>query len=112
MSALMQPTGNEVSREGLDDVRRSGRSGSQQQVILLQLYWLAEDQGYTRHELAERTGLALSSVCGRCSELLDVQLLEVVGTRGTPSRQVLALSENGCAEVAAYVKSRGGRGDE
>ncbi len=111
MEALMQPTGREVSREGLDDVRRSGRAGRQQQTILRTLYWLAAGQGYTRHELVEQTGFQLSSVCGRCSELLDVEMLEVVGTRGTPSRQVLALTEKGAAEVAANMPAEGGQGD-
>lgn len=95
MTALMQPTGREVSREGLDDVRRSGRAGRQQMAILRHLYWLAEGQGRTRQDMAEALSLALSSVCGRCAELADLGLIAPIGTVGKPARQVLGITEKG-----------------
>jgi hypothetical protein len=104
MTALMQPTSNEVKREGLDDVRRSGRSAHQQQAILGAIRWHGPG---TRQQLAEATGLALTSVCGRCHELLAVGRLEVVGTQGKPARQVLDLTAKAVAELAAQEVTHG-----
>ncbi|MDN3525660.1 hypothetical protein QWY79_10330 [Halomonas sabkhae] len=83
----MQPTGREVSREGYDDVRRSGRQARQSQQVLDAI---RQGGPCTRQRIAELTGLALSSVCGRCRELLDTGQLTVVGTAGKPARQILA----------------------
>ncbi|MDT8895459.1 hypothetical protein RSO41_12410 [Halomonas sp. I1] len=82
----MQPTGREVSREGYDDVRRSGRQARQSQQVLEALRTGGPS---TRQDLQARTGLALSSICGRCRELLDAGRVTVVGTVGKPSRQLL-----------------------
>lgn len=87
MTALMQPTGREVSREGFDDVRRSGRQARQRQQVLDAI---RQGGPCTRQRIAELTGLALSSVCGRCRELLDAGQLTVIGTAGKPARQILA----------------------
>ncbi|WFM72934.1 hypothetical protein [Halomonas sp. CKK8] len=94
MTSLAQPTSNEIKREGLDDVRRSGRAVRQKLAILADL---RANGPSTRHEIYERTGIPLASVCGRCNALLDASRLEVVGTVGKPARQVLDLSP---AEVA------------
>ncbi|APC45914.1 hypothetical protein QHH_02 [Halomonas phage QHHSV-1] len=95
MTALAQPTSNEVKREGLDDVRRSGRSAHQQIRILRSLYWCAEGQGWTRQDLAEGLGIPLSSICGRCSELLDMRFIEPIDTVGKPARQILGITKRG-----------------
>lgn len=95
MTALAQPTSAEIKREGLDHARRSGRTARQQIAILRCLYWLAEGQGSTRQDMAEGLGLALSSVCGRCSELADLELIAPIGTVGKPSRQVLGITDKG-----------------
>lgn len=87
MSALMQPSGREVSREGYDDVRRSGRQARQRQQVLDAI---RQGGPCTRQRLSELTGLALSSICGRCRELLDAGQLTVIGTAGKPARQILA----------------------
>ena len=98
MGAVMQPTGQEVSREGYDDVRRSGRAGRQQQLVMRTLYIYGPS---TRQDLAERTGLALASICPRCHELMDAGHVEVVGTVGKPARQQLGLSDEMLAEMPA-----------
>ncbi|MCK2183534.1 hypothetical protein [Halomonas getboli] len=111
MAALMQPTGNEVSREGLDDVRRSGRSARQQVRIMAALYWCAKGEGWTRQELAELPGIPLSSVCPRCHELLALQLIDVIGTVGKPARQVLGITDKGVDWLLALASDEGGKGD-
>lgn len=99
MSAVMQPTGNEVSREALDEVRRSGRATSHYALVLTAIM---RHGPATRHQIAERTGLPLSSVCGRVHELLDADHLTVTGViqqREDPRpRQVLDLTAKGVAE--------------
>lgn len=91
MMAVMQPTSNEVSREGLDDVRRSGRASAQQQRVIESL---RQHGPSTRQDLADQTGLSLQTICPRCHELLDVGQIEVVGTVGKPAKQLLALTTN------------------
>ncbi len=108
-TALMQPTGTEVKREGLDDVRRSGRSAVQQDLILAYLYnhaTLNDGTGATRHEIAESLGLQLSSVCGRARELLDLDLIEPRGTVGKPARQCLVITAKGMAHLLALHAMR------
>lgn len=97
-AAVTQPTGNEVKSEAFSDHRRSGRlCASQQQV--LEAFTTGP---MTRNQAAERTGLPLSSICGRCRELLDADLLTVMGTtQDKPARQILQLTEKGTA--AAYA---------
>ncbi|MFM0256077.1 hypothetical protein [Paraburkholderia sediminicola] len=43
----------------------------------------------TRQEIADRTNLRLSSVCGRVRELLDDEALKVRGTQKCPATGVL-----------------------
>lgn len=95
MTALAQPTSNEVKREGWDDVRKSGRAAHQQLAILGRLYWICEGWGETRQQMADGLGIALSSVCGRCSELLALGYIEPIGTVGKPARQVLGITDKG-----------------
>jgi len=90
MPAVMQPTGNEVSREAYDDVTRSGRANAQQQRVIDALGVIGPS---TRQQLADHTGLRLQTICPRCRELLDADLIEVVDTVGKPASQVLGLSE-------------------
>jgi len=40
-----------------------------------------DDGGYTRQELAVRTGIAINAICGRVAELLDAGDLEEVGRK-------------------------------
>lgn len=96
MSAVMQPTGNEVSREALDEVRRTGRATSQYELVLTAIMHYGPS---TRQQLAERTGLPLCSVCPRVHELLDTDHLTVMGVSEDPRpRQVLDLTAKGVAE--------------
>ncbi|RUR51507.1 MarR family winged helix-turn-helix transcriptional regulator [Vreelandella populi] len=96
-TAVMQPTGNEVSAEAFRGNRRSGRlCASQQQV--LEAFTVGP---MTRNDAADRTGLPLASICGRCRELLDADLIKVTGTtQDKPARQLLQLTEKG--QVVAY----------
>jgi hypothetical protein len=55
-----------------DDHRSRGRASSQQLKILDALEGVV---GYSRRELAEVTGIELSSVCGRVNELLAIGML-------------------------------------
>ena len=107
MNAVMQPTSNEVKREGLDDVLRSGRAKGQQGMILHTLYWHAQGEGATRQELAEALEIPLSSICGRYKELLDLELIAPIGTRGKPARQLLAITEKGMDQLAAQAAPAG-----
>jgi len=90
MTAVMQPTGREVSREAYDDVTRSGRANAQQQRVIDALVAIGPS---TRQQLADYTGLRLQTICPRCKELLDAALIDVVGTVGKPASQVLGMSE-------------------
>lgn len=97
-TAVMQPTGNEVKAEAFHDHRRSGRACASQQVVILALRTSLINgmEAMTRNELAETTGLPLSSVCGRCRELLDWGVLTVDGTtKSKPARQLLKLTPLG-----------------
>ncbi|SDF72237.1 hypothetical protein SAMN05216571_101386 [Onishia taeanensis] len=100
MTAVMQPTGREVSCEGYDDVSRSGRASRQQEAVLNDV---ATHGPSTRHAIAERVDLPVSTICGRCKELLDAGELEVVGTVGKPARQVLG-ARAGRAELTEIHK--------
>lgn len=102
-ATLAQPTSNEIKREALADVRRSGRTAHQQIRILRALYWHAQGEGATRQQLAEGLGLALSSVCGRCKELDDLGHIEPIGTVGKPARQVLGITEQGIDYLLALT---------
>jgi len=102
-TSLAQPTSNEVKREGLTDARRSGRTARQQLKILHTLFWHAMGEGATRQQLAEALEIPLSSICGRCSELLDLDLIEPIGTEGKPARQVLGITVKGIDRLMERV---------
>lgn len=93
MNTAFQPSGNEVKHAAFTEHRRSGRLKSTQGVVIAALV----SQGpMTRNQLAEATGLPLSSICGRCRELLDLDYIDVTGmSADSPSRQVLALTDKG-----------------
>lgn len=91
-TAAMQPTGREVSAEAFRDQRQSGRQSASCQRVLEAL----TVGPMTRNQLAGRTALPLSSVCGRCRELLDADLITVMGTtQDKPARQILQLTDKG-----------------
>lgn len=97
-AAVMQPTGREVSAEAFSDLRRSGRLNATQHRVLEAL----TIGPMTRNQIEERTGMRLSSVCGRCSELLHADLITVMGTtQDKPVRQKLELTEKG--QTIAYA---------
>lgn len=100
-AAVMQPTGNEVKSEAFRDHARTGRlCASQHQV--LEAFTVGP---MTRNQAADRTGLPLSSICGRCRELLDADLITVMGTtQDKPARQKLALTEKGTAMAYAIYQ--------
>lgn len=104
-TALAQPTSNEVKREGLDTARRSGRTARQQLAILKALFWYGAGHGASRQTLAAQLEIPLSSICGRCSELLDLQLVETIGTEGKPARQLLGITAKGIDRLAAQVEA-------
>jgi predicted transcriptional regulator len=85
MNTAFQPSGNEVKHAAFSEHRRSGRMKASQ--------------------LATATGLPLSSVCGRCRELLDLGNIEVAGmTADKPARQKLQLTEKGRALALAAAE--------
>ncbi|PKG50224.1 MarR family winged helix-turn-helix transcriptional regulator [Halomonas sp. MES3-P3E] len=102
MNTAFQPSGNEVKHAAFTEHRRSGRLKSTQGVVIAALV----SQGpMTRNQLAEATGLPLSSICGRCRELLDLDYIEVAGmSADSPARQVLGLTENGRALAVVAAK--------
>lgn len=59
-----------TSVQNYHEHRRSGKLGEQAQTILDFLV-ARPNKNYSRAELAEATGLRLSSVCGRVNELLE-----------------------------------------
>lgn len=64
-----------TSIENYHEHRRSGKLGTQAQLIFdfLKKHW---NKNWSRMEIAECTGLRLSSVCGRVAELLESKLIE------------------------------------
>lgn len=91
-TAVMQPTGREVSAEAFRDQRQSGRQCASRQRVLEAL----TVGPMTRNQIAGRAALPLSSVCGRCRELLDADLITVMGTtQDKPARQLLQLTDKG-----------------
>lgn len=94
MNTAFQPSGNEVKHAAFSEHRRSGRMKASQGAIIAAL--VSGGIAMTRNELATATGLPLSSVCGRCRELLDLGNIEVAGmTADKPARQKLQLTEKG-----------------
>lgn len=69
----------DTSIDAYDEHRESGRLGEQQRRLM---EWLHLNPGeYTRSELAKRTGIRLSSICGRVNELIELGYLEEAGRR-------------------------------
>lgn len=93
MNTAFQPSGNEVKHAAFSEHRRSGRLKATQGAVLAAL---SSKGPLTRNQLAEATGLPLSSICGRCRELLDMDYIDVAGmSADSPARQVLALTAKG-----------------
>ena len=63
-----------TSRDGLADHKETGKLGKQQQAVFSVL--TLTGMAFTRAELAQRTGIRLSAICGRSRELLDLQLIK------------------------------------
>ena len=64
----------DTSLDAYTEHRDSGRLGEQQRRLM---EWLHLNPGqYTRSELAKRTGIRLSSICGRVNELIELGYLE------------------------------------
>ncbi|CAH1044535.1 MarR family winged helix-turn-helix transcriptional regulator [Halomonas sp. TD01] len=102
MNTAFQPSGSEVKRAAFSEHRRSGRLKSTQGVVIAAL---VSKGPMTRNQLAEATGLPLSSICGRCRELLDLDYVDVAGmSADSPSRQVLGLTESGKALAMEAAK--------
>ena len=103
MNTAFQPSGNEVKHAAFSEHRRSGRMKASQGAIIAAL--VSGGIAMTRNELATATGLPLSSVCGRCRELLDLGHVEVVGmSADKPARQKLQLTERGRALALAAAE--------
>lgn len=58
--------------------RDSGKVGRQARTIL---FSMPVGVSYSRRELAELTGIEISSICGRVNELVSIGLLEETPTR-------------------------------
>ena len=63
-----------TSRDAMAEHRETGKLGAQQQQVFAAL--TKSGQAFTRAELAQRTGIRLSAICGRSRELLDLQLIK------------------------------------
>ncbi|MFI9652814.1 hypothetical protein [Guyparkeria halopsychrophila] len=70
---------NETSRQAYAELMESGAIGHQA-LDVLAVVWLSQFC-LTRNEIAERSGLRLSSVRGRVNDLVAVGMLESVGKR-------------------------------
>lgn len=63
----------DTSRDAFAEHRETGKLGKQQQQVFAVL--TRTGQAFTRAELAARTGLPVSSICGRVRELLDLKVI-------------------------------------
>lgn len=72
---------------------------------LMQVFERTPDARYTRQQLADMTGMALSGVCGRVRSLLDKKQLAVRGERKDPAtgkpQELLGLPLKGQEELFA-----------
>lgn len=92
-AAQFQPSGNAVKQAAFSQHRRSGQMCRSRTRVLLQL---ALHGPATRNQIADAENLPLSSICGRCRELLDQGYIDVAGlSADSPARQVLALTTEG-----------------
>lgn len=83
---------------GYDSV--TGAKRCTQKQMILDLFY-SEHLTLTRQEIADRTNLRLSSVCGRVRELLDDEALKVRGTQKCAATGVLNETLGLPAEVTA-----------
>lgn len=103
-AAQFQPSGNEVKASAFREQRSTGRISRSRTLVLVEL---AHRGASTRNQIADRASLPLSSVCGRCRELLDLGYIDVAGTTADrPARQMLELSAEG-VDVVARMMSEG-----
>ncbi len=106
MQPIAVPSGAEVKHGAYLDHIRSGACRRQEHAVLAVLALAIRP--LTRHEIAERAGMALSSACARANALLDRELLEVAGTvkpTGCRSpRSTLRLTAQGWAEAEQILK--------
>lgn len=104
-AAQFQPSGSEVKAAAFHEKRRSGAMSQSRWRVLREF---AHAGASTRNQIAERSGLPLSSVCGRCRELLDLGYLDVAGTTADrPARQMLEMSAEGVEVVAEQMRKWG-----
>lgn len=100
-AAQFQPSGNAVKQAAFSQHRRSGKLSRSRTVVMTALLQAGPA---TRQQLAERVKLPVSSVCGRCRELLDMGYIEVAGlSADSPARQVLALTTEGVDAMNAMT---------
>ncbi|MDW5376816.1 hypothetical protein R6258_07765 [Halomonas sp. HP20-15] len=101
MQPIGVPSGNEVSLGAYLDHLHSGELYRQQDAVLVVL--ALADEPLTRHEIAERGGMALSAACGRVGSLKDAKFVEQAGTKLVPgarsARSTLRLTERGRVEA-------------
>jgi hypothetical protein len=81
------------------DALSGGLRRTQNQMITDLFY--SEHLTLTRQEIADRTNLRLSSVCGRVRELIDDEALKVRGTQKCAATGVLNETIGLPAEVSA-----------
>lgn len=102
MNTAFQPSGNEVKHAAISEHRRSGRLKATQGAVMAAL---TSKGPMTRNQLSETTGLPVSSICGRCRELLDMDYIEVAGmSANSPARQVLGMTAGGKALAVEAAK--------
>lgn len=105
-AAQFQPSGEEVKAAAFNECRRAGQIGRSRRLVLSAL---ALHAPATRNQLSDHASLPLSSVCGRCKELLDQGYIDVAGTTADrPARQMLELSADGVDAVAQMVLGEAG----
>ena len=106
MQPIAVPSGNEVKHGAYLDHIRSGTAQRQEAIVLAVLALAGEP--LTRHEIAERGGMALSAACGRVSRLKDLELVEQAGTKKEPgmrsARSTVRLTEKGKAETNQFIE--------
>lgn len=105
-AAQFQPSGNAVKQAAFSQHRRSGKLSRSRTVVMTALL---QAGAATRQQLAERVKLPVSSVCGRCKELLDMGYLDVAGlSADSPARQMLALTHEGVDALNAMADEKQG----
>lgn len=104
-AAQFQPSGNEVKAAAFGDHRRHGGMAKTRARVLRHL---VHSGPATRNQIADAENLPLSSICGRCRELLGQGYIDVAGTTADrPARQMLELSADGADAVAQMMKTEG-----